>query len=1616
MREKGVKKFSPNRYFSSVKMLKTAKNFIEFHPAEIGVIRSKIYENRAEIAGGGISGNPTPITLIDSTVDQNVSGHIPPVPGSTYRAGGGIHGGYLSLVRSTVSNNRTGGQGGGIAFPDTLQIIDSTISSNTADEGGGIIASQGEIVNSTITRNAAAATHTGGLLHRGASSTLVTVRNTIISGNTAPLTPELSGDIISGGHNIIGYATGAIGFTDRVNDDRVGIHYQLAIDPELRDFGGPTLVHAIFPGSLALDAGDDNGVSSMDQRGNPRIVDGDGDGTATVDIGAFEYTSDRSQIIVTSIEDGADANLGDGLAQDASGNSTLRSAIQEVNSGPGGHETVTDIILGPGRYAVTIQGSDENDAATGDLDITNPFASIVFRGAGVDQTIIDATGLNDLSFQVFPGGSATFANLTITGGNGGISNTGTVIVTRSTVLENPGTGVGSHGGLIVTESTIADNGWGGIYSDGGALVTGSTVSENYNVSGVVIGGLATIEGSTISGNFASQAGHSGGGIDNSGTLTVLNSTITANIASGWGGGIYNNGPLLVLGNTILAGNFAGNYGPDGYNEHCELNCTNGEIRSIGHTLIGIANDIDPITYGPGDMVGWVASPLNPLLGPLENNGGPTLTHALLPGSPAIDKGNSFGLATDQRGVFRPVDLPGLLNAAEGDGSDIGAFEIQPTLSIDDVTIDPEGDNGTVNAVFTVTLSVANGGRVEVDFATADATATAGTDYQANSGTLSIDPGELTGTITVEVNGDTLNEIHESFFVNLSSPVNVTLADAQGEGTILDDDFSLLVNSLADEADNTPGNGMVDTDSGLITLRAALMEANARPGDDIITLPAGTYTLSIPGTGEDAAATGDLDVTDNLTIVGAGAGTTIIDAAGLDAVLHLLDVTLSVEGVTVRNGAAANTAWDHNAYGGGILNWEGTLTIVNSIISGNSANSGGGIYNRGTLTIANSTIFRNSTSSHGGGVFNSSGTTNVSNTIIAGNSATASGPDVAGDFVTEGNNLIGNSDDANGFTDGENDDQVGTGSHPIDPILGPLQDNGGPTETRALLPGSPAVDAGDNTDVPATDQRGIPRIIDGDRDGTPSVDIGAFEAPQNRAPTADAGGPYVIDVGEDLVLDGSGSSDPDEGRGDSIVNYEWDLNADGSYEYTGAEVTVPWADLARLPQHDVEIPVRLRVTDRFGITNTMASPLMIGPIGLIGVHRAVGNAGYFIQDPNGNGYWDGGDRFFSFGYYDDTPIIGDRNGDGYDQIGVHRAVGDAGYFIQDYNGNGYWDGGDRFFIFGYDHDTPIIGDWNGDGHDQIGVHRAVGNAGYFIQDYNGNGYWDGGDRFFIFGYGTDTPIIGDWNGDGYDQIGVHRDVGDAGYFIQEYNSNGYRDGGDRFFNFGYDHDTPIIGDWNGDGKDQIGVHRAVGDAGYFIQEYNSNGYWDGGDRFFIFGYGTDTPIIGNWASAAPLMAASESAEIESDLAALTDDAIAPVVQAAINNWSSAVSLTVDQMKTLRELEICVADLPGARLGEAFGTTITLDINAAGHGWFVDTTTGDSARNRIDLLTAVMHELGHVLGFEHREEGLMWETLPLGTRRVLDEIDSALDDDLDNWPNEIGFRAEAVDAVFAKNGQS
>ncbi|MGH3594072.1 MAG: Calx-beta domain-containing protein, partial [Pseudonocardiaceae bacterium] len=171
----------------------------------------------------------------------------------------------------------------------------------------------------------------------------------------------------------------------------------------------------------------------------------------------------------------------------------------------------------------------------------------------------------------------------------------------------------------------------------------------------------------------------------------------------------------------------------------------------------------------------------------------------------------------------------------------------PSVVINDVSV-LEGDVGTTNADFTVTLSAPSGRNVTVNYATANSTAIQPGDYTTTSGTLTFLPGQVTKTISVPVVGDVLDEIDETFFVNLTVPVNVTIADNQGIGTITDDDPlpSIVINDVARVEGNAGTANMTFTatlsaaSGKVVTVDYATADQTAiAPGD--YTVSAGTLT-------------------------------------------------------------------------------------------------------------------------------------------------------------------------------------------------------------------------------------------------------------------------------------------------------------------------------------------------------------------------------------------------------------------------------------------------------------------------------------------------------------------------------------------------------------------------------------------------------------------------------------------------------------------------------------------------------------------------------------------------------------------------------------------------------
>jgi Bacterial Ig-like domain len=315
------------------------------------------------------------------------------------------------------------------------------------------------------------------------------------------------------------------------------------------------------------------------------------------------------------------------------------------------------VLVGPTQAATPFTVINANDSGVGSLRQ----AILDANGAAGEDTInFDPS----LSGQTITLGSqlppiTDGAGLVIDGGSAKVTVSGNNAVRVFAV----GTPTISGAKLTLNNLTVAN---------GRSILGGGILNAASNT--------LTVRNSTLSGNNANENSASGGGgiWNNGGTITVSNSTLSGNSARAAGGGIWNNGGTLTVRNSTLSGNSAtedfGTGGGLGSNSGTvSLKNTIVANSPSGDNCSGTINDggynLDSGTSCGFDTATNSLSSTDPKLGPLADNGGPTLTHALLEGSPAIDEGRSFGATTDQRGVARP----------QGAAPDIGSFEFVDTI-------------------------------------------------------------------------------------------------------------------------------------------------------------------------------------------------------------------------------------------------------------------------------------------------------------------------------------------------------------------------------------------------------------------------------------------------------------------------------------------------------------------------------------------------------------------------------------------------------------------------------------------------------------------------------------------------------------------------------------------------------------------------------------------------------------------------------------------------------------------------------------------------------------------------------------------------------------------------
>jgi hypothetical protein len=544
------------------------------------------------------------------------------------------------------------------------------------------------------------------------------------------------------------------------------------------------------------------------------------------------------------------------------------------------------------------------------------------------------------------------------------------------------------------------------------------------------------------------------------------------------------------------------------------------------------------------------------------------------------------------------------------------------------------------------------------------------------------------------------------------------------------------------------------DSGPGTLRQAILDANneaAHPGPDTITFApalagaAITLTTADPSAADSPSA---FAISSAITIDGGDAGVTVArSAAGGTPAFRLFNVAaagaLTLQHLTLRGGL------EQQGYtpglGGAIFNRGGSLTVSASTLVGNTATFGGGIAATGgsVTVVSNSTLAGNqgggidasdgsvtvvsnstlvgNTAISGGGISVSGGSVTVSNstpagkqgggisvyaipppvrnstvtlrnTLVARNTLTdgVTPSDVSGglDTTNSWNNLIGTGG-GGGLIDGVQGNRVGVS----DPGLAPLGDYGGPTQTMALLPGSPAINAGSNTFVAAsdTDQRGLPRIAGG------TVDIGAFESQGPTPPTA-AVATFDPGTGTWYLRNAVSAGPPDA----------------GAFPYGG----VGW------------LPV---VGDWDGNGTTTIG--VVDPSTMTWYLRNSNSAGAPDVTP------------FQYGAPGWIPVAGDWSYSGHTGVGVFDPSTGT-WYLRNEDSAGAPDAGQ--FPYGAPGWLPVAGDWNHTGHAGVGVFDP-GTATWYLRNEVGPGAPDAG--AFPYGGAGWKPVVGDWNGDGRAGIGV-----------------------------------------------------------------------------------------------------------------------------------------------------------------------------------------------------------------------------------------------------------------------
>ena len=879
--------------------------------------------------------------------------------------------------------------------------------------------------------------------------------------------------------------------------------------------------------------------------------------------GGILFRSADTLTLVDTVVTGNQASNGGGIYSEYEGSVVLQSSSVSGNTaesakGGGIHAVDGDVTLTDstisGNYSYS-DGAGIFSQYAGNISITdsqvvnNKVTEAGYHGGGIygangDITITGSTISGNESKGDGGGvysykGSLTISNTTITGnsadyGGGGVFNYEGDLTITSSVFTNNNADYGSGGGigntagrLTISGTRITDN---QAVGDGGGVATNNglvDISESLiasNTATIDGGGIASATGvvlvtnSTMSGN--TSTGRGGGIQADAAPVRLVHVTLAFNSTGGAGGGIGvvddSTGESLLIYNSIIASNTA-TTGPD-----IHIPNDPGTALDIQSSLISNNTD-STLTASAGDsngnVIGSAASPVNPNLSALANNGGATNTHDLSDISPATDAanlalslyfgadgnvggGDDIALTTDQRSGLYSRNAVGL--AA---GPDMGALEKQqrPSLVVDTAADVVNGDLSPGDRSFREMLALANGdlGDDEISFSL------------TLPATISLDSalGSLVIGETLSVAGPGVDQLT----IENGSGQPFRIFDIQG--TTAQATFRGLTLSGGDAG--IENGGAIRSEAAQLQLfEVELLGNSAASGGGVAVTSGSLSVVSSTIAGNDASVlgggvavtTGSLSVVSS-TIAGNSAS---VNGGGVAVTAGSL---LVVSSTIAGNNASVN--------GGGVAAFgaASSLEVLNSTVSGNTATGdGGGVYSQNApVALSNSTVAFNTAGTGGGLGFladDNGESLSLENSIVAANTATSAADflaplDVANDLEVVFS-LVGDSDGtslaASSFTGDQpsadaNGNLVGGGAGPlVDPGLESLADQGGVTQTHALLASSFAVDAGDRTLLPqdvydVDSDNNVVEFLPVDQRGGPAervvnnfLDMGSFELP------------------------------------------------------------------------------------------------------------------------------------------------------------------------------------------------------------------------------------------------------------------------------------------------------------------------------------------------------------------------------------------------------------------------------------------------------------------------------------------------------------------------------------------